>query len=67
MIFELLYYSFIAMIIFIALLLLQEYLENRRIVLTASTADSKPASLGSNPSSSAKHYFKSYKQRQIKE
>ena len=67
MTFELLYYSFIAMIIFIALLLLQEYLENRRIVIMASTADSKPASLGSNPSSSAKRYYSNYKQRHLKE
>lgn len=54
MTFELFYYSFIAMIIFLALLMLQEYLENRRIVLTASTTDSKPVGRGSNPRSSAK-------------
>lgn len=54
MIFELFYYSFIALVLFQAVLLLQDYLENRGIVSTASTADSKPAGRGSNPRSSAK-------------
>jgi hypothetical protein len=54
MIFELFYYSFIALVIFQAVLLLQEYLQNRGIVSTASTADSKSAGRGSNPRSSAK-------------
>lgn len=54
MIFELFYYSFIALVFFQAVLLLQDYLENRGIVSKASTADSKPAGRGSNPRSSAK-------------